>query len=127
MENVISSKFLKSAAVLMALTCGVHIFAGGPELYAPLRASDGDPVFTSVFSVVWHFVTLQLALMALGLWHLSIHPNPALFWGLWMSLAGTGALFVGYGLNDLHSLWPMPQWIAFWGVAALMLPGARRT
>ena len=127
MENRRPKILLGLAAAVMFLTLGVHVFAGGEELYVPLRASDEPDIIISVFSVVWHFVSLQLGLMAVVLCFLAFRPNGPLFCYVIVSTFGFAALFIFYGLADLGSLWPMPQWIAFLIVGLLMLGAGAQT
>lgn len=101
------------ASMAMALTFLVHVFAGGPELYSPLRASNLATIQWSTFSVVWHFVSLQLFLLAIALLYLARNRNAALYYYVLVTTIGFAVLFIGYGLADLGSIWPMPQWIAF--------------
>lgn len=126
MEDKLNIRALHLASLLMAVTFLVHLFLGGPELYSPLRASDAAAELKSVFSVIWHFVSLQLFLMTAALWWLARRPNNALYRFILLTVSGFAILFMAYGLSDLGSIWPMPQWIAFGGVAALMLLGGLR-
>ena len=52
--------------------------------------------------------------------------NGPLFWMVFAALAGFAGMFLFYGLTDLGTLWPMPQWIIFLAVAGLMVWGERR-
>lgn len=114
------------ACLTMAVTFFVHVFVGGPELYVPLRASDLDAVEWSTLSVVWHFTSVQLFVLAGVLLYLSCTQNTAMFCATLATVLGFAALFIGYGIADLNSVWPMPQWIAFIAVSALMIWGAKR-
>lgn len=114
------------AALLMALTVMVHVFAGGPEIMQPVRASDLAPLPGAVVHVIWHFVTLLLALMAAALvflWRMSNPPLAVLLIGINL---GTALIFLAYGVALLGTVWPMPQWIIFLAVAALITLGLRR-
>lgn len=111
------------AGLTMALTFFVHIFAGGPELYGPLRASSLSTIEIATFCVVWHFTSMQLFLLAVALFFLAKYPNLALFCFTLVTAIGFAALFIGYGIIDLGSIWLMPQWIAFAVVSALMIWG----
>ena len=126
MENKLNIRAFQLASLLMAVTFLAHLFLGGPELYSPLRVSDAAEELKSVFSVVWHFVSLQLFLMTAALWWLARHRNNALYWFVLLAVSGFAILFIAYGFIDLGSIWPMPQWIAFGAVAALMLFGWHR-
>lgn len=109
----------------MALTTLVHAFVGGPEVYAPVRISALDPLTRSVTSVVWHVVTAQLALLAVGLYWVSAHRNPALEAMIGAMQLSFVVLFIGYGLGDLGSLWMMPQWTIFLAGLGLMVLAGR--
>lgn len=53
------------SAALSAAWFFVHTFVGGPEIIRPLRASsDLPPMVRGVLWMVWHMVTLVLALLA---------------------------------------------------------------
>lgn len=110
----------------MALTTLVHVFAGGPEIYVPVRQSalPGDIVAT--LSVVWHAISLLLAGLALALAWLWRHENPALAWFMAVLQMGFAALFLGYGIADLGTVLQMPQWTIFLASAAFVVFGLRR-
>lgn len=110
----------------MAVTALAHIFAGGAELYGPLRHSDYPALDKAVFSVLWHFVSALLLLMTLALAYLARHRNMGVFLFILLTVLAFGAVFIGYSLADLGSIWALPQWTAFAGVAALMGAGALR-
>lgn len=120
------NKPVLAASIVMAVTFLVHVFAGGPELYGPIRESSLSMIEKSTWSVVWHFTSLQLLLVSIVLFYLSRDPNNALFTFVFATAVGFAALFMGYGMIDLGSVWPMPQWIAFAVVAGLMLWGRAR-
>ena len=126
MENISLNKPLLFASLIMGVTCLVHVFAGGPELYDPLRLSDLSVSARATFSVVWHFTTMQLFLLTIGLLYLALFANKALFAFVLTTVIGFAALFIGYGLHDLGSVWPLPQWIAFALCAGCMMWGMRR-
>lgn len=115
-----------AGAGLMALTCLVHVFAGGPEVMEPLRASDVAAVPDAVLHVVWHMVTLMLAVMAGALAYLGHTRNGALAVTLIALNLGTAVIFVGYGALRLGTLAPMPQWTIFLVIAGVIAVGLRR-
>lgn len=54
------------SAALSAALFAIHTFVGGPEIIKPLhKSSDLAPVVRAVLRMVWHMVTLVLALMCL--------------------------------------------------------------
>jgi len=126
MEKQSPNSWLLAAAALMALTTVVHLFAGGPENYTPLRASTLDPLVISTLSVVWHAISLLLAMQAVALYYLAKRRNPAFAWALLAYNLGFALLFVAYGLADFGTLWRLPQWIAFLATAVLTWAGTRR-
>ena len=122
-DKTVRSRWLTAAAALIAVTTLVHVFAGGPENYTPLRNSAITPVARSTLSVVWHAITLMLALTSFGLWWLTNRREPGLWWVLFSFQAGFSLLFVIYGLADFGDITTLPQWIAFSLGAALMWMG----
>jgi hypothetical protein len=120
------SKLTLLAAVLMAITLIVHVFAGGQGVYAPLLAETDVPGLQAFISVLWHFVTVALAVLTVGLAHLARHPNIALEATLSALQLGLAVLFIAYGLAQLGTVWPMPQWTVFLLVPALTRWGQAR-
>lgn len=114
-----------TAALLMTLTVLIHVFVGGAEVMDPIRASTLDPLVIAVTNVVWHAITLQLALFVVGLFWLVQHQSRPLVAMMLAMQLGFALIFLGYGIADLGTLWPMPQWIIFLGIPALMLMGER--
>ncbi|GAA0587049.1 hypothetical protein [Caenispirillum bisanense] len=114
------------ASALMALTLCIHVFAGGPEVHEPLQTILTDPPLAAIAAVLWHAVTVVLAVLALGLWRLAQHDDPlleAVLSGIQLGFAG---LFLFYGLTRLGTVWTMPQWIIFLAIPALTRAGQGR-
>ena len=124
MENT-KIRFYGGTDGLMAVTTVVHVFAGGPENYTPLRASGMDPVPLATMSVAWHMVTLQLIVTTVALAYLVRHTNPVVWGGVFVMSLGSATLFIGYGLSDFGDILTLPQWIAFAGTTALLLATRR--
>ena len=122
-----SNKWHLAAAALMALTTFVHVFAGGPESYAPLRASNLPAVTNATLSVAWHVITWFLVLFTIGLAWLSRTANIALAVFIAAAQLGFAAIFIGYGIADFGNLTALPQWIVFLIVPALMWCAQRST
>jgi len=115
------------AACLMTLTLGVHVIAGGSEVHAGLQAvpmSDGLSAFAAI---LWHAVTVNLAVFSLALFWLAFHPDPALALTISAIQIGFAGLFIWYGLTRLGSVLPMPQWSVFMLVPLLTLWPLRRS
>lgn len=118
-----------AAAVISVVSVGVHLLGGGPEIMAPLFASDAPVITQAVLDVVWHQVTLLLAGSALALSVAAVRPAwrapVAALVGLhYLAIA---ALFVLFGLRWFGGLWLMPQWTLFGAMAGLALTGFWRS
>ncbi len=101
------------AAGLMLLTFFVHVFGGGPEVYTPVRGSDLPIGLVSILSVIWHAISVILLVMAAAYGWAALHPNGALIWTMATIQIGFAGLFIYYGITDLGTVWPMPQWAIF--------------
>lgn len=120
------NKPMMMAAGLMGLTFFVHLFAGGPEVSQPIQASTLDPVVRAVALVVWHGVSVMLAVMAAALVWLAYRENTALALMTIAIQLGFAALFIGVGWVQLGTLAPMPQWSIFVIIPALTGYAMRR-
>lgn len=114
------------AAALMGLTVFLHVFGGGPEVHDPLQAALTDPFLAAIAAVLWHAVTVVLAVLAGGLWVLAQRRDPALEAILSAIQLGLAALFVFYSLTRLGTTMPMKQWIIFLVIPALTRFGQSR-
>ena len=114
------------AGIMFLATAGIHAFAGGPEINAPVQSSTLDPVVRSVMAVVWHAITaLALVLAAAMVW-VARHRNPAVIaMTLAVNLCFIG-LFWAIGIAELGSLLLMPQWIIFATITFVILWGLKR-
>lgn len=111
---------LALSGILALLYCGVHVFAGGPEIHGPAIASDLEPLVKGVFSVVWHGITAMMLLSALALLWLSGNENQkALGWLVVFQFFAMAALFVFYGISRFGDLTTMPQWTGFLVIGAV--------
>ena len=109
------------AALLMFITAGIHVFAGGPEIMTPIRKSDLSKPVKAVSDVIWHAITVILLVMAVGLAWLAFAPNLPLLWMICALQIGFAGLFIVYGIRQLGNLRQMPQWLVFLGIPALSL------
>jgi len=129
MENTANpnwSRFHLAAAGLTAFTFALHLIGGTPEINAPVRASDFEPALRSILSVVWHMITLTLLVMASATLWLAKHRNPPLYWMVLSLNLGYVALFLGYGIYDLGSIFVLPQWTLFAAISLCLLIGQWR-
>ncbi len=120
-KRIKPSRLLLAAAAVMAFSTLLHLFAGGAEIYDPVRASTLDAIPRSVMSVVWHMVSVMLAVMAVALYWCAGHRNSALELTVLALQIGTVALFLGYTLVDFRALFALPQWTLFLATAGLII------
>ncbi len=118
--------WLLAAAALMFLTSLIHVFAGGVDIYTPLRNSDLALEPKATLSVVWHAISLFLFLFAGSLLWLSKEYSPPLACLIGLCQLGFALLFIGYGYFDTGSLTILPQWLIFIAGALLMWFGHKR-
>jgi len=119
------NKWMITAAGLLFLTTGVHVFLGGPEIHLPIQESNLAPPVRAVAAVVWHAVTVILFVFGGACAWLARNPNPPLAWTLVAVQLGFVALFIGYGMTLLGNLTVMPQWIIFSLISAVIAMGVR--
>ncbi len=118
---------LALAAAISGLTIFIHVLAGGPDVHAPLLASELSVGLKAIISVIWHAVTAIMLVNTLALAHAARNEKyrtPLTFMVSAQYVLWSG-LFIFYGLSRLGSLWPMPQWIIFLAISALALYGLR--
>lgn len=115
-----------AAAALMALTWGVHVFAGGPEIHVPIQGSELPEYLRAISAVLWHAVSVVLAVFALAYFWLARNENTALSIVLGATQLGFAGLFLWYGSTLLGTIWPMPQWIIFLLIPAVSAAGTFR-
>jgi hypothetical protein len=108
-----SNTLTYAAAGLMAATFVLHIYIGQKQVLPALNATDMVPQLLTLTLVLWHAVSVTLAVFAVALWHLSGHTNPALEATLAAVQIGFAALFLYYGATRLGTIWLLPQWVIF--------------
>ena len=72
------NKWIAAASALMFVTLIAHVFGGGPEVIDVVTATGLPDTVRALSSVVWHGITLMLAMSAIALAYLATHHNPAL-------------------------------------------------
>jgi len=114
------------AGIMFVATAGIHAFAGGAEVNAPVQASTLDPVVRSVMAVVWHAITAVALVLAAAMIWTARHRNMAVIvLTLAINVSFIG-LFWAIGIAELGSLLLMPQWIIFATITFVILWGIRR-
>lgn len=121
------NKLILSAAILSALTLFAHVFGGGPEIHVPVLESNLPLELKAILSVVWHIVTAVLVINSMALFLAARPKSVAKMLVLFVSSQYLlfAALFVFYGITQLGTLLPMPQWSVFLLIPALALAGLR--
>lgn len=112
-----------AAAILMAATTGLHVIGGGPEFHAPIQASLLDLPLRAISAVLWHMVTVLLAIQTVALLWMAGHPNGAMATLLVAIQIGFAGLFVFYSQTMLGTVWQLGQWTIFLALAALIAWG----
>lgn len=120
------NNWMMSAAALLFLTTGVHVFMGGPEIHVVIQESDLVAPVRGVAAVLWHAITVILIVFALACAWLARAPNASLAYLMIAVQMGFVALFIFYGITILGNLTVMPQWIIFLLISALIWQGVRR-
>ena len=120
------NKALAAAGIQTILYCGVHVFAGGPEIHVPILQSELDPLVKGVGSVVWHAITAFMLLNGLALmWLATKSGQEAMGWLVVAQFTAFAGLFIAYGLARFGDVFTMPQWIGFLVISAIAAWGLR--
>ncbi len=122
------SKSILLAAVISTITIGLHVYGGGEEVHQPILDANLTTILKAYTSILWHAVTVVLAINSAGLILLAFKPIQFKSLGVLISLQyfAFAGLFIFYGISKLGTLFLMPQWIIFISLAALILFGTRR-
>lgn len=118
---------LMLAAGLTAITTVAHVVGGTPEFMAPIMESNAPDFNKTGMAIIWHWVTAVLCIntVALIIAGRGLQSMRALIWIVIAQSLAFGLIFAGYGSSAFGSLFIMPQWIAFFLIAALAFYGLR--
>lgn len=114
------------AALLMAITALVHLFAGGKEAARPLLKSEGlSQQAIMTLYVAWHMVTVGLFASSLVFLAVALRPE-------WLAIGWAAGIMIGiWGLVSIVQtiafklpILMVPQWMVCLPVAALALWGS---
>lgn len=117
--------WLVAAAVVSGITCGIHVFVGGPELLSPLLLSNLNPAAKSVWIVVWHTVTALIALNSVA-FIVSAQPGARALLISSYPLAISFCmivLFLFFSITQHGSIIALPQWTLFLASSVLAIVG----
>lgn len=112
-----------AAATVMAATTQLHVIGGGAEFYQPIQTSAMEPPLRAISAVLWHAVTLLLAVQAVALVWLARHPDRAMATLLVAIQICFAGLFLFYGQTMLGTVWTLAQWTIFTILAGLIVWG----
>lgn len=119
--------FFTLSAVICGLTVALHVFGGGPAFPDVILASGLDEIQSSMYLVLWHAVTLLLGVATLAYATAAMRPehrSAVLFMNL--VFVAIAVLFLIVGISRLGTIWIFPQWVIFFTIVALSLPGFRK-
>lgn len=117
------------AAIVMALTFGLHLIGGEISVHRPLLAGGGTAEMALYISVLWHGISALLALntLALAFAALKASQHGPMLWLVGGQTLAVGLLFILYGLIRTGGLWTAPQWIILVPLGLLTIWAAIRT
>jgi hypothetical protein len=113
------------AAALMAATFALHVFGGGPEFHLPIQASGMELPLRAISAILWHAVSVLLAVQAVALLWLARHPHHGMAALMVAIQIGFAGLFLYYGQTMMGTVWILGQWTIFLALAVLIAWGAR--
>jgi hypothetical protein len=126
------NRYFLAASAFAAFTAGIHLILGGMEIVTPMMATEYEPVSKATMYAVWHIVSADLMLAAVGLLLAGLSPRFAAGGVLPLFIAAMNAswslVFVGVSATtDIPIGWTdLPQPILFAPVIALSIVGAIR-
>jgi len=108
------------ASGAMAMGCAVgHAVAGRSMFYAPIRLSLQNELYATVFTAMWHIITVNFVLSALALIVLSVgNPHGLTTWLIAAQFAGYAAIYLVLTLR-LGGPLKLFQWMPFAMTAVL--------
>jgi hypothetical protein len=112
----------------MALICAAgHAIAGRSMFYRPIKSDLRSELHASVFTGMWHIITIHFTLSAIALVALSIRGlGQAVAWLVAAQFAGYAAAYVVISLR-LGGALKLFQWMPFGATAILSALGAITT
>lgn len=107
------------AGLLSVLVAAIHIFAGTPEIMAPLAKIEMPTVIYAIIETIWNQVSLLLIAVGVALLIAAKRGAKSLDMVLFINVLylGIALIFIVAGLFYLQSVWPMPQWVLFGFIA----------
>lgn len=101
------------AAALTAAICLLHVFGGGPTIHLPIQQSTLNPMVKGAAAVVWHMITVVIALSALALLWVAKRKNIQLELLVFAVFLAFIVLFLFYSISVFGNVIALPQWLLF--------------
>lgn len=114
------------AGGLYLATAAIHAFMGGPEINAPIQASELHPLIRAISAVIWHALTALFVIFGAGLLWTAREDNRALITLVLTVTLAFVALFLGIGIVLLGTVAAILQWVLFGAIAAALVWGLVR-
>ncbi|ABD55572.1 hypothetical protein Jann_2655 [Jannaschia sp. CCS1] len=111
---------------LYIATAAIHAFMGGPEINAPIQASDLHPFIRAISAVIWHALTALFVIFGVALLWTARDGSRALIVTILAVTLAFVALFLGIGIVLLGTVGAMLQWVLFGAIAATLIWGLIR-
>jgi hypothetical protein len=112
------------AGSAMALLCAAgHALAGRGLFYRPIRSAIANDLHASVFTGMWHLITINFTLSAIALFVLGTYGRgDAAAQLIAAQFAGYAATYLAISLR-LGGAWKLFQWLPFAATAILVAGG----
>lgn len=114
------------AGGLYLATAAIHAFMGGPEINAPIQASELHPLIRAISAVIWHALTALFVVFGVALLWTARNGNRALSVTILAVTVAFVALFLGIGIVLMGTVGAMLQWVLFGAIAAALVWGLIR-
>lgn len=108
------------AGALYLATAAIHAFAGGPEINAPVQASELPALVRAVSAVIWHALTALFVIFGVALLWCAGRQNAALVVTILAATTAFIVLFIVVGVALLGTVGAMLQWVLFSAIAAVI-------
>ena len=125
------NKILFPAAIVCALTSGIHIFMGGAEIIPPFLDLNFDIALKLTLLAVWHMASAVLVLSTVTLFVLAFRKGLRekgllLFIGISYLVFGAVFLIICFVYFNESLFLQLPQWILLLPIGVLTLWGGLR-
>lgn len=111
---ILNTTWLWAAALVSAMSWGIHTFVGGRQIVPALFGSDLKKMPKYVLFFVWHIATITIAAIAIGYALAALYPS-AWVLGVQSTIVSglISILILGVAIWQRMGLKDMPQWTIF--------------